>query len=136
MTEKELKKLPVLHKALELLWSQICDMEDAQEVFAAVRGGVAGKGGKGHVILVKGAGHDRLGIKIQEYRIKHQEYMAQVVKLERWLDKLPENTVEDMKIKIILQEKYRNNLSNREIGASLGCSEGTVRNKLKDFWAQ
>lgn len=68
--------------------------------------------------------HLRRGLKA-----KLDELQRAVADMEEYLD-----TVEDEEVRAILRLKYRNGLTQEQIGNELGYDKSTISKKLKEFW--
>lgn len=62
-------------------------------------------------------------------QIKLDELQEQLKAMEDWLD-----TVEDSEMRVILRLKYRNGLSQKEIGMQFKYDKSTISKKLRDFF--
>ena len=60
---------------------------------------------------------------------KLKELQDLISDMEDWLDTIP-----DSETRLILRLTYRNGLTQEKIAEELGCSDRTVKRKIKTFW--
>lgn len=60
---------------------------------------------------------------------KLEEIQDSILAMEEWLEEIP-----DPEMRVILRMRYRNNLTQGEIGTELGFDRSVVSRKLKIFW--
>lgn len=86
------------------------------------------------VQIIRGYGMSESAYKKQQQLYKrlvkkNEEIQDLIAEMEEWLDTIP-----DSETRLILRLTYRNGLTQEKIAEELGCSDRTVKRKIKTFW--
>ena len=124
-TKADLEQIKSLKKEIESIQDELHNLP---MTFDTVEGCTPERWDK-HVITIKGKNLKR-GIRLKaKLEITLDELEEKLEEMESWLGTLP-----DSEIRTILRLRYRNGLTQEQIGEELGYSRRTITRKLRDFW--
>lgn len=82
-----------------------------------------------HTITIEGIDAKRVRILRRRLKLKCEELQDRIEEMEGWLD-----GIEDSEIRTILRLRYRNGLTDTQIGDEIGYSRSSVSMKLSRFF--
>lgn len=126
MTRDRLERLNIIKAEIRAIKK---DLADASVVSDTVKGSLPEHPWTSHPIKIEGMGFSTQTRLAKRLNQKLQELQEELLYLEEFLD-----TVPDDKMRTILRLKFRNGLTDRQIGAEIGYSRQRVGQLISEFF--
>ena len=126
MTREELKQIPALKQEIKLIQKELQNLPCTTD---SVTGSDSEFPYIKHVIRIHGFDEDKGTRLRRKLEYKLEELQDILLEMEKWLD-----TIEDAEARVILRLKFRNGMTDRDIGSELGYDRSTISLKIREFF--